>query len=139
MRLWHYKLIPTLPQQQLVAQWRELVAIKRKIDKCGNPNHPLVNYVLKLSNKEWVEYCNLIYKEMLHRNYKPKQELLVELCNSNNFQGNKKLTDFHTELYYDICYYNLFEKCIRGIVSEEEWFNIPLREDLEILYGENNE
>ena len=30
MRLWHYKLIPVLPNKMLVSQWRECIAIKRQ-------------------------------------------------------------------------------------------------------------
>lgn len=33
MRLWHYKLIPALPNAMLVAQWRECIAIKRQWEK----------------------------------------------------------------------------------------------------------
>ena len=33
MRLWHYKLIPVLPQAMLVSQWRECIAIKRQWEK----------------------------------------------------------------------------------------------------------
>ncbi|PBE36349.1 hypothetical protein BGU20_18325 [Clostridioides difficile] len=33
MRLWHKDLIDVLPKNQLVSQWRELLAIKGSIDK----------------------------------------------------------------------------------------------------------
>lgn len=33
MRLWHYKLIPVLPKEMLVSQWRECIAIKRQWEK----------------------------------------------------------------------------------------------------------
>ena len=46
MRLWHINLIKALPQQHLVAQWRELSAIAGAIQKNGTPNHVLVNFVL---------------------------------------------------------------------------------------------
>ena len=46
MRLWHKDLIKALPQQHIVAQWRELSAIAGAIQKSGTPNHILVNFVL---------------------------------------------------------------------------------------------
>ena len=46
MRLWHKDLIPYLPKEQLVSQWRECSSIAGAIIKNGTPNHGLVNYVL---------------------------------------------------------------------------------------------
>ena len=46
MRLWHTSLIPVLPREQLVAQWRELSAIAGKIQLNGTPNHVLVNFIM---------------------------------------------------------------------------------------------
>ncbi|PBH86861.1 pyrimidine dimer DNA glycosylase/endonuclease V, partial [Clostridioides difficile] len=39
MRLWHKDLIDVLPKNQLVSQWRELLAIKGSIDKTGYYTH----------------------------------------------------------------------------------------------------
>ena len=47
MRLWHTSLIPVLPREQLVSQWRELSAIAGAIQKKGTPNHLLVNFVME--------------------------------------------------------------------------------------------
>ncbi len=33
MRLWHYKLIPVLPNKMLVSQWRKCIAIKRQWER----------------------------------------------------------------------------------------------------------
>lgn len=43
MRLWHKELIPYLPRQQLIAQWRECCAIASNLASKGTPNHLLVN------------------------------------------------------------------------------------------------
>ena len=45
MRLWHTSLIPVLPREHLVAQWRECSAIAGKIQTSGTPNHVLDNFV----------------------------------------------------------------------------------------------
>ena len=46
MRLWHKDLIPVLPRQQLLSQWRECCCIARNIVENGTPNHILVNKIL---------------------------------------------------------------------------------------------
>ena len=48
MRLWHYKLIPFLPNSQLIAQWRELNSIFKKQDK-----HILINYVYEYPKEDF--------------------------------------------------------------------------------------
>ena len=55
MRLWHYKLIPYLPNEMLVAQWRELIAIKRQWEK-GTLKHRLVSYVKNYNEAKQVFY-----------------------------------------------------------------------------------
>ncbi len=50
MRLWHYKLIPVLPNAMLVSQWRECIAIKRQWEK-GTLKHRLVSYVMEHSKE----------------------------------------------------------------------------------------
>ena len=46
MRCWHKDLIPVLPKQQLMGQWRECCLIARSIEKHGTPNHLLVNRIM---------------------------------------------------------------------------------------------
>ena len=41
MRLWHKDLIPYLPKQQLISQWRECCCIAKNIADNGTPNHLL--------------------------------------------------------------------------------------------------
>ena len=62
MRLWHYKLIPFLPNSQLIAQWRELNSIFKKQDK-----HILINYVYEYQKLDLYIYSRLVILEMLRR------------------------------------------------------------------------
>ena len=64
MRLWHFRLLPYLDNFHIVAQWRELLAIKGAIDKNGTPKHRLVNMVLDYSIVEFVKYCSLVTLEL---------------------------------------------------------------------------
>ena len=48
MRLWHKDLIPVLPRQQLIGQWRECCLIAKQISEKGTPNHILVNKIMDI-------------------------------------------------------------------------------------------
>lgn len=66
MRLWHYKLIPFLPRQQLLGQHRECCALR------GNgwgKRHKTVNYVFHHSPYRLYYYHMLIRSEMIKRGY----------------------------------------------------------------------
>ena len=126
MRLWHYKLIPYLPKDMLVSQWRECIAIKRQWEK-GTLNHRLVSYVMNYDRFCFKNYSNLIYEEMKKRNIKCEYKLHKELndfCNTQSW--NLILLDTimypeHNDRYLEQCYYNLQEKYDRGIITDDEW------------------
>lgn len=124
MRLWHYDLIDVLPQKQLVAQWRECLAIKGSIIKNKTPNHILVNYVLNYDISVFKDYSNKIYQTMVKRGYKPsktKLEELNELSNNINIINKTNVFKEHDLDYLNICYFNLKEKYLRGGISNKEW------------------
>ena len=80
MRLWHYKLIPHLPRQQLLGQHRECCALR------GNGwgrNHSVVNYVFKYNPEYLVVYHYLIMDEMIKRGYRPDP-----IWRNENWRGN---------------------------------------------------
>ena len=131
MRLWHYKLIPFLPDSQLVAQWRELNSIFKKQDK-----HILINYVYEYPKEDLLAYTYKVIHEMVSRNMSIKS-----LKNSNKYFGNNGCEEYinrykylkqdfenpiirvdyrepfskhHTDRYLLQCFYNLQEKYDRG-------------------------
>lgn len=129
MRLWHYELIPVLPQAQLVSQWRECIAIKRQWEK-GTLNHGLVKYVMNYDRKYFLAYIYRVTSEMKLRGIKYKISLFTELY---DFCSNEKVTYFtldeanypeHNDRYLIQCYHNLQEKADRGLISQEEWNKI---------------
>jgi len=137
MRLWHYKLIPYLPKKMLVSQWRELIAIKRQWEK-GTLIHPLVSYVKDYDKSYYGNYTYEIYQEMLKRDIKCKNIYMEEIL---NFAGIKEvdLNLFYKEQdngYLTICYYNLKEKYLRGIISSSEWKDLDNFYNKEIRKGE---
>lgn len=129
MRLWHYKLIPYLPKEMLVSQWRECIAIKRQWEK-GTLKHRLVSYVMKYNKEYFIQYLAHLDKAMTMRKMKHQNKYydeIYEFC-KNEFDeyGDYKELPYpeHNDRYLRQCYYNLQEKADRGIVSEEDWKNI---------------
>lgn len=123
MRLWHYKLIPVLPDKMLVSQWRECIAIKRQWEK-GTLKHRLVSYVMDYFPIVFLEYVDLVVNEMKKRGikfqYKYYNEIQAFCFIPLNVRQNFRYKE-HNDRYLDQCYYNLQEKHDRGIISEEEW------------------
>ena len=70
MRLWHQKLIPYLPRQQLLGQHRECCALR---GKGWGRKHATVDYVFTHSPAKLIAYHWLIMKEMKNRGYKPDE------------------------------------------------------------------
>lgn len=66
MRLWHEKLLPLLPRQQLLGQHRECCALRG--NGWGKP-HATVNYVFKHSPMWLVAYHYKVMNEMYRRGY----------------------------------------------------------------------
>ena len=130
MRLWHTELIKALPREQLVAQWRELSAIAGAIQKNGTPNHILVNFVLDYDWEHFVSYAYYVRQEMTRRGYRTMNSVWDKICSLNPTQDDdilplgevyrQKMNDD----YFDICYYNLYEKMLCGGIMPETWQQI---------------
>lgn len=126
MRLWHKDLIPVLPRQQLLSQWRECCCIARNIAVNGTPNHILVNEIMNYHLDHFVSYCVLVVNEMRRRDYK-----VDDIKAFKYIQYRRGPVDFydlymnwHNDRYLTQCYYNLQEKYDRGGITEEEWSKI---------------
>ena len=126
MRLWHYKLIPVLPKQQLVSQWRECIAIKRQWEK-GTLKHRLVSYVMNHDKEMFLCYVRLVIEELNERKIKYNIKLFDELFDFCYSGINTTLFvpyPEHNDRYLKQCLYNLEEKHDRGIISDKEWTKI---------------
>ena len=99
MRLWHQKLIPYLPRQQLLGQHRECCALR------GNGwgrKHSVVNYVFTYKPEHLVAYHYLVMDEMKRRGYHPDPTWYNANWRGNTLQNqtnwcNQKLVN---EFYY---------------------------------------
>ena len=110
MRLWHYKLIPYLPNSQLVAQWRELNSIYKKQDK-----HILINYIYNYDKEYLLHYSILIKNEMLNRGFQIKswKNYDAYFADTVNRETSLRYPE-HDVFYLEECFYNLREKHRRG-------------------------
>lgn len=137
MRLWHSKLLPALDDFHIVAQWRELLAIKGAIDKNGTPNHRLVNKVLDFPLTDFKWYVTLVTSELKRRNirYDSKKRLEIYNWHCDKFdcsfppkyewsKDDYPYMDWHNDRYLRQCYYNLEEKHDCGIVSDSAFEKI---------------
>lgn len=127
MRLWHKDLIPVLPRQQLLAQWRECCCIAKNITVNGTPNHILVNEIMQYDIMHFKRYGIEVAKELNKRGYS---------CNIEKFKARlpyyfgllpsheEMFHGWHNDRYLRQCYYNLQEKYDRGGISEDEWLKI---------------
>lgn len=118
-----------LPSLQELSEWRELIAIKRKIDKCGSPQHRLVNAVLDYNIVDFKNYTRLVYDSMCEHGYSVNINLLNEILEwkCDLFNNERKPCDYDgwlDGLWLETSIYNLQEKAIVGIVPYDEWLKI---------------
>lgn len=127
MRLWHYQLVPYLPRQQLLSQWRECVCIAKSIYDKGTLNHILVNKIMDYPISEFNDYCNIVLSEMFRRGYKVSDSSVNKLKEYIGFyiintrQYLYPYQNWHNLRYLEQCYYNLQEKYDCGGLTEDEW------------------
>lgn len=123
MRLWHKDLIPYLPRQQLLGQWRECCLIARQIAVNGTPNHILVNQVMNYPAAHFNKYVNAVYIEMVYRGYRVNPERIQKWLVDD--PGNPSVEElyygWHDHIYLRECLYNLEEKYRAGGISRDEW------------------
>ena len=136
MRLWHYALIPVLPRQQLLGQYRECCAIAKLIFQEKGVNHMLVNKITDYPAWMWMHYQTLVTNEMRKRGYsvyayseitlnentmKAEEEGYFADDDSFPFDLNDLFPGWHTDRYLRQCYFNLQEKYDCGGITEDEW------------------
>lgn len=129
MRLWHYSLLPYLPRQQLLSQWRECCCIAKSIAEKGTPNHILVNKIVNYPIDHFMTYCNLVAKEMYNRGYKCNSTRLTkwtkQLADKYTLVGSDDLFSmWHNDVYLRESLYNLEEKALCQGIPADEWQRI---------------
>lgn len=121
MRLWHKDLIPYLPRQQLVAQWRECCCIARNIYHDGTPNHLLVNKILDYPDEDFNTYTSYVIAEMQKRGYSVRPDRFWQWRKNKEMSNGRIFEGWHNVRYMRQCYSNLMEKYDCGGIPEDEW------------------
>ena len=127
MRLWHYRLLPYLPDAQFKGQLREMVAIMHDWRDKGKTNHILINRVMEYPRVDlysyFIRYCDA-YQQRCEGRF-PK---CVEEFDAFNASGDWTITPFegwHDKAYLRVCMANLYEKHVYGRgksrITDEEW------------------
>ena len=129
MRIWHYKLLPYLPDLQFKGQLRELVAIMRAWRDSGTTNHLLINKVMEYEKAELTKYF-LLYREEYFKRYGKhiSNEYSMEFMHfapTALYWGDELFKGWHNKEYLRVCMANLYEKHFFGIgksrITDEEW------------------
>lgn len=98
MRLWHQKLIPYLPRQQLLGQHRECCALR---GKGWGKKHATVDYVFTHSPSKLVAYHWLIMREMNRRGYKPDETWIDPYYRGKTIGYDQEFADIYaTKIEY---------------------------------------
>ena len=129
MRLWHYQLLPYLPDAQFKGQLRELVAIMHDWRDEGETNHLLINRVVDYSKNELTKYFFLYESCYADRYGKYLEKQYDEFEDFSRVVLDKPLIGvyegWHNKEYLRVCMANLYEKHHFGIgksrITDEEW------------------
>lgn len=128
MRLWHVKLISVLPREQLVSQWRECSALASNIQKKGNPNHILCNFIMDYDFDHLISYTYYIREEMTRRGYRTMNSVWEKIVSLKPNYTILPLKEVYVKkmnnIYLNICCYNLYEKFLCGGINFKEWMKI---------------
>lgn len=126
MRLWHKDLIPYLPRQQLLGQWRECCLIAKSIAEKGTPNHILVNRIMDYPINHFWAYVEEVCIEMEYRGYRCDFHKIEKYRPKDLDSVPTKyiFADWHNTRYLKQCFCNLQEKYDCGGISEKEWNKI---------------
>lgn len=124
MRLWHKELIPFLPRQQIISQWRECCCIAKNIYINGTPNHILVNKIIDYDITHFISYTNLVIEEIRNRGYKINASIFLKYISKADYLQipfTNIYNGWHNNIYLRECLYNLEEKAMCGGISKIEW------------------
>lgn len=129
MRIWHYELLPYLPELQFKGQLRELVAIMRDIKSKGTTNHILINKVMEYPKTQLSKYFYLYRDEYYRRYGKVVNEQysfdFSHFAPTAVYWGEHLFEGWHNKEYLRVCYANLYEKHKFGVgkskITDEEW------------------
>lgn len=128
MRLWHYRLLPYLPEAQFKGQLRELVAIMRQWRDQGHTNHLLINRVMEYPKADLYGYFLEYAVEYGKRNGDEVPKCTKEFMEfADHTYTDDPFVGWHDDVYLRICMANLLEKHLspgQSRIREDEWMRL---------------
>lgn len=128
IRIWHYLLLPYLPDAQFKGQLRELVAIMHDWRDKGKTNHLLINQVMNYPKNSLTQYFLYYECEYNHRYGKRltkyREEFIDFQKESEKCTTINPFPEWHNKDYFNICMWNLYEKYLgagKSRITDEEW------------------
>lgn len=126
MRIWSKRLIPILPTKQLKAMRYELGDM---IKQYPNIKHPLVKFANNYGIEYLGQYFLLVNQQCIERSIntsaKYDNSILEIVMNNTRFSDEIYWKDYtfkeDNDEYFKICYWNLYEKHLRKMITDEEW------------------
>ncbi|MBP2645495.1 MAG: hypothetical protein H6Q75_935 [Firmicutes bacterium] len=115
MRLWHYKLIPLLPRQQLLGQHRECCALR------GNgwgKKHSVVDYVFTHSPLLLVQYHMEVINELERRGYIVESSWKEPSYRGKNCECYTNLPSLKTAYHYPEHDEAYLEECLANLAAK---------------------
>lgn len=127
MRIWHYQILPFLPEAQFKGQLRELVAILHDWRDKGKTNNLLINRIMDFSKNNFVRYF-LWYEVVYHQRYNTwltKQWNEFKAFDTENESSSDCFDNWHNKEYLRCNMANLYEKWKFGKgksrITDDEW------------------
>lgn len=130
MRIWSKRLVTSgvLPTKQLKSMRYELGDM---IKQYPNIKHSLVKFANNYDCLYLWEYFEQVIFQCelrginMNKSYNQEITDIAVSKSSGTYDYSKDYTFLEDNYeYFDICYYNLYEKYLRGIITKEEWQKI---------------
>lgn len=130
MYMWHYRMIPYLPDRFLREQFDNCIRIAGEISIMGNPKSLFLSSLMKYPIQQFRDYCNMLIVEMLHRSMSISEFQISKLDDCIGFDvesiniHREIFKDWHNDAYMTMCVTNLMTLKDQSIISQEEWETI---------------
>lgn len=141
MRLWHHRLIRSLPRTFLLAQHRDCCALR---GRGWGKKSPLIRYVYDHTFVHLVSYHRRLLQEMVARGFKPDLRWMNPEYRGrfaepipedlSTWDGQERIWPEHTDAYFFTCVALLRAKVLKSRkIGEEEQLRMNRAIDSEIL------
>lgn len=126
MYLYNYRLLPYLPNELLILQWRYCLKIINYWGKGGTISNSY-DYIKKHDRRLYYYYVRQVADEMKNRNIKINMESLEKVhdfCNTKNDHWIKENYPEQDEFHLRECLYKFEEKARLGKMDKNIWTKI---------------